>query len=561
VAEAGCVLKAWRWHGLALTLYAAASFLFLDHFTSLTRDILGIGPDPTIIIWFLEWWPWSLAHHLSPLHTHLVWQPQGLNLAWTTNVPFLSALALPLTLIAGPVLAYNVLTLCAPVAAATAAYFLCLHLTRSPVASLFGGYIFGFSSYEMAETLDHLNLDFTVFVPLLVLVAVLRVQHRLGRVASVGLIGVGMACQFMISTEITATGAVFSVLLWGVALLVWPEARPMLWRLAVDVSLAAPITVLLVSPLLWAMIWGSHDLALPFGWTFRFSNDVTSFTVPTSTSLIGGALFQGFTRHFTNYLDEQGAYIGLPFLFILGVFFCKGWGRPLVRFLALGFVIIAVCSLGPLLSIDGHASGVALPWYMIEKLPLLSAAEPDRFALFMWLIIAIVVSFWLAEPKSADRVRQNRLFAIFACVVIVPILHPVEPIPEQTLFEPRNLQAAIGLDKRVLILPFSIRGDSTYWQEQSHFGFIQTGGYLGLPPRDNDDIPAVIQLITGVYRATFPEDLQQYCWNTGTQFVIADKKLDPPVEAALAQSGWPRRPYGDLYIYSVTSSIASKRHG
>jgi hypothetical protein len=561
VAEAVSGLKGWRWHGLALALYATVSFLFLDHFASLTKDILGFGADPGIMIWFFEWWPFALTHHLSPLHTDLVWQPHGLNLAWTTNVPLLSALALPLTLISGPVLAYNVLTLCAPVAAAMAAYVLCLHLTRSPAAALFGGYIFGFSSYEMAETIDHLNLDFTVFVPLLVLVAVLRLQGRLSRAATVLLIGVGVACQFMISTEITATGALFSALLWGVALVVLPEARAMLWRLAVDISLAAPITILLVSPLLWAMIWGGDDLRLPFGVPLLFANDLTSFAVPASGSLVGGSLLYGFTQHFTNFADEQGAYIGLPLLFILGVFFCRGWERPLVRFLALGLVIIAVASLGPLLLIDGRFSGLTLPWYRVETLPLLSVAEPDRFALFMWLIIAVVASFWLAEPRSADGARRSRLLAILACAVILPILHPVQPVPEPKLFEPGKLQAAIGPDKRVLFLPFSLRGNSTYWQAQSHFGFVQTGGYLGYPPGDNGSIPAVAQLISGRYRATLPVDLEQYCLSTGTQFVIAGKNLDLPVSSALARLGWERRQFGDMYVYAVTGNRLSNPRG
>jgi hypothetical protein len=562
VTEAVSGLKGWRWHGSALVLYAVVSFLFLDHFASLTKNILGFGADPTATIWFFEWLPWSLAHHLSPLHTDLVWQPQGENLVWTTNVPLLSALALPLTLVVGPVLAYNSLTLSAPILAAMAAYFLCLHLTRSLVASLFGGYIFGFSSYEMAETLDHLNLDFTAFAPLLVLVAVLRVQGRLSRAATTLLIGVGVACQFMISTEITATGVVFSTFLWGVALIVLPEARVRLLRLAVDISLAAPITMLLVSPLLWAMIRGSHDLAVPTIVAFLFSNDLTSFVVPTSITAFGGSLLGGFTRHFANYVDEQGAYIGLPLLLILGVVFCKRWGQPSMRLLALGFAIIVVASLGPLLLIDGYSSRLVLPWYAAMKLPLLSAAEPDRFALFMWLIIAIVVSLWLAEPRSADGARRSVLLATFACVTIMPILHPVEPVPEQKLFEPKNLLAAIGLDKRVLILPFSFRGNSSYWQMQSHFGFIQTGGYLGYPPRDDDDVPAVAELFSARYRATLPADLEQYCLSTGTQFVIAYKQqLDQAVQVALAQSGWPRRQFGAFYIYAVSNSRVSNLHG
>jgi hypothetical protein len=559
VADSVFRLRGWQWHGFALAVYAVASFLFLDHFTSLTKEILGFGPDPSIIMWFFEWWPWSLTHHLAPLHTDLVWQPQGLNLAWTTNVPFLSALALPLVLVAGPVLAYNILTLSAPVTAAMAAYFLCLRLTRSPAAALFGGYIFGFSSYEMAETLDHLNLDFTAFVPLLVLVAVLRIQGQLRRTATVLSIGVGVACQFMISTEITATGSFFSALIWAVALVVLPKARAALFRLAADICLAAPVTVLLVSPLLWAMIRGSHDLALPFSWTFQFSNDLTSFVVPTFSSVVGGLFFYGFTQHFSNFVDEQGAYIGLPLLFIIGVFFFKGWKRPLVRFLGLAFAIIVVASLGPQLWIGGHFSRIPLPWYVIAtKLPLFSAVEPDRLVLFMWLIIAIVVSFWLAEPRSKDGVRLSVLWVTLACATIMPVLHPVEHVPTQALFESKNLQAAIGSGKRILILPFGIHGSSTYWQAESHFNFVQTGGYLGYPPRENASIPVISQLLTRHYLPTLPSDLEQYCMSVGTQFVVTDKKLDPPLEAALVQLNWPRRQIGDLYVYSVINARAFK---
>jgi hypothetical protein len=43
--------------------------------------------------------------------------------------------------------------------------------------------------------------------------------------------------------------------------------------------------------------------------------------------------------------------------------------------------------------------------------------------------------------------------------------------------------------------------------------------------------------------------------------VIADEKLDPPVAAALAQSGWKRRQFGDLYVYAVTNNPVSSPHG
>jgi len=54
----------WRWHVAALLIYGAESWLFLDHGASLTKQILGSGRDPSLIMWFLAWWPWAAAHHV-----------------------------------------------------------------------------------------------------------------------------------------------------------------------------------------------------------------------------------------------------------------------------------------------------------------------------------------------------------------------------------------------------------------------------------------------------------------------------------------------------------------
>ena len=67
----------------------------------------------------------------------------------------------------------------------------------------------------MAETLDHLNLDFTAFIPLLVLLCIMRVQGELSRPKAVLLLSFCMAGQFLISTEISATAAVVGVVTWS----------------------------------------------------------------------------------------------------------------------------------------------------------------------------------------------------------------------------------------------------------------------------------------------------------------------------------------------------------
>jgi hypothetical protein len=60
-----------------------------------------------------------------------------------TSIPVPALLALPLTLTAGPLVAYNVLMLAAVVLATAAAFLLCHELSGQVVPAVLGGLVFG----------------------------------------------------------------------------------------------------------------------------------------------------------------------------------------------------------------------------------------------------------------------------------------------------------------------------------------------------------------------------------------------------------------------------------
>ena len=62
----------------------------------------------------LVWWPYAIAHHLNPFVTQLIFAPVGFNLTWSTSIPLLSLLALPLTSTMGPIAAFNLLCVVFP---------------------------------------------------------------------------------------------------------------------------------------------------------------------------------------------------------------------------------------------------------------------------------------------------------------------------------------------------------------------------------------------------------------------------------------------------------------
>ena len=276
--------SAWAWHGAALALYALLAAIFIDHGESLTRNISGHGDDPLSFVWFLDWWPWAITHHIDPLFTNLVWQPLGVDIDWVTSVPLLSLAGWPLTRIS-PVLTYNFFILLGPVLAAFMAYMLCLRITRYPPAAIIGGFLFGFSSYEMSQDTATLNLSFTLCVPALLLIVLLRLDNRLNRLAAILLVGLILICQFLLCIEIFGMIFIFGGIAWALALVYLPERRPSLHRLAVDGLLTAPWVLILLSPFLVHMALHADTVNLPTAWPYYYAADLLNFFIPARNNL------------------------------------------------------------------------------------------------------------------------------------------------------------------------------------------------------------------------------------------------------------------------------------
>ena len=130
----------------ALAAYTAVSVLFfgLPVLGHLSRAYIGGATgnphDPSLFMWHLVWWPHALGHGLNPFLPKVVWAPSGANLAWVTSIPGASLLVSPITITAGPVVAYNLLVLLAPALAAWSAFGLCRYVTKAFWPSLLGGY-------------------------------------------------------------------------------------------------------------------------------------------------------------------------------------------------------------------------------------------------------------------------------------------------------------------------------------------------------------------------------------------------------------------------------------
>ena len=129
-----------------------AVLLLGSTWTSPTTRTLGAGVgDPGLFAWFLRWTPFAAGRRISPFVSDYLNVPDGINLMWNTWVPLPGLLLSPLTLLFGPVLAFNLLVTLAYGLSGWSAYLAIRRYVPSHGAAACGGLVYGFSPAMIAS--------------------------------------------------------------------------------------------------------------------------------------------------------------------------------------------------------------------------------------------------------------------------------------------------------------------------------------------------------------------------------------------------------------------------
>jgi hypothetical protein len=507
-----------------------------------TQSILGLGGDPIAYVWFLNWWPFAITHHLNPFISTYVWHPEGANMVWFTTVPSAALLGWPITLLGGPILTYNLWTLLAPALSAWTAFLLARYLTKDWGAALFGGYLFGFSSYELGQLLGHLAIDVTFLVPLVVLLCVQRVRGEISRGRFIACLAPALVIELGLSTEVLASLCVLGAIVWVIfVIFASPADRPGLRRLATDILLTAPVAIALASPFLFYAVLGLPDVPLQINSSITYSADLLNYVVPTIVSLLGGVSFESIASRFTGNASEQGAYLGLPLIVLLACYFLRASGRY-SRALLVTLIVLVVLSLGPRLQIGGQLFPVPLPWALAAHVPLIRQALPMRFTLFVALTAAIIAALYLAAAGSRRQRILRFALAILACVALVPdvSIYTWERPPKLPFFTPQNIAQALGHMPNVMILPHDLSARSLAWQLDAGMGFTQSPVFIGYMPKAEQTWSLLWQLDPDSLAPTFGNDLAAYCVTHRVSHILITPDTEEPLVAAIAAQHWPQ---------------------
>lgn len=418
----------------AVTLACLASFVGLGVLANLPAWL--DGPTRTVQaaaqgdigqeVWFLAWVPAAIAHGLDPLLTSWLNVPWGVNLMDNTSMPLAGLLGAPVTAAFGPIATYNVLFSLAFASSAGAAFLVLRRFAPFTPAAYVGGLLFGFSPYMVGQGKGHLFLVLVPALPVILwcLDEIVVVQRR--RPVRMGvLLGLCAAAELGVSIELLAWAAVMAVV--GIVVLAVVHRRSVAARashavralasaLAVFAAVAAfPLAVFFAGP---GHVPGAvHPTPILAG----LSADVTSPVVPTSNQLVSVGLAASGDRLVT--LDdgppvpdpaESGTYLGLPLVVLLAAGALRFRRDRTLRF-ALAMALVAlVLSLGGRLKVGGHVTGVSLPFALLGHLGVLGGGVAARFAVFMWLFVALAVAVvvdraHVARLDRADGARRGAL--------------------------------------------------------------------------------------------------------------------------------------------------------
>jgi hypothetical protein len=510
---------------------------------------VGFGPDPSVMMWCLVWWPHAIGQGVNPFISHAIWAPTGYNLTWSTSIPGLALAFWPVTRMYGPIVAYNFAALLAPALSALAAFALCRKLTGNFAAALVGGGLYGFSPYEIGHVIaGHLSFTFNFAPPLCVLLFVLLLDGSIARLKFVVVLALLLLVQCLVSNEVLATMTITGAAALIVGFTFLPAERRKIRAALGPVATGYLLAAIMLAPFLYFALANNAAPRQPLFPASYFSTDLLSLVLPTELLLFAPSQAVALTSKFTGNVMENEFYLGLPMLLLLGWFFWSRRYQPVVSVLLVLLLVVNLAALGPVLHVAGHPLR-RLPWAAIFDLPLVKYALPVRFANYAFLLVAIIVSICWARPDA----RLGRMLALYGMAALLPnpllLLHHSR-YDQPPFFSANLYREVLHPGENIMTFPYGVNGPSMLWQAESGMYFSMSGGYIGTTPYEFARWPAVNSALFSLPLADSETQLQSFLSAHRVEaIVVADGAAPPPISFRIK----PIR-IGGVSVYPIAPS-------
>ncbi len=327
----------------------------------MAESVPGWPGDNLHYVRLLWWFKRAIVDmHISPSFNPLVYVPEGLNMAHAEMTWANTLLALPLTILWGPVVAYNGMLLLSFILTGFATYLWVWRLTGSHAAGFIAGTIFTFSPYRMAHFPGHLPLMPTQWLPFLLYALEELARTRRFRFAAVA--------GFFFALNAWASWYYFYFSLLTVPLYVlarvgdWRSRvrSPFLWR---AVALFVAVAFVMILPAAWPFLrlHNTGGMQHPFDAMDSWAANPSDFFVPNLLHPLWGEALRGLVPFPWKQPVEKSLYLGLIPLLLALVPLLKRRDERVTRALAWIASFSFILALGPTLHWAGRRIYVTIP--------------------------------------------------------------------------------------------------------------------------------------------------------------------------------------------------------
>src|SRR6266571_187223 len=489
---------------------------------NLTTSYIGLySHDQIQFLWTLYWWPYAISHHINPFFSTFIWHPYGTDLSLApASVPGASFIALPITLIFGPVASYNLLIIVGSALSAFFTFLITNYLTKSLKAGVIAGLLFGFSTYQFVQV-THLHVELTFLLPLIGYLFVLFWEKKIQSRAFILLVGLCLTLQYLFAIEVFVTLTFFICISCIIFLLVYPEHCKKLIHFSIHLAGAYVFCIMILSPFIYMAIRNgiptNHLNSAVF-----FSIDPLNFIIPTTSTYIGANAFAHLSSTFFGSIFENSGYLGIPALVIILMYSVTYWHEKMTKVLFFTLLCFMILSLGPTLHIAGYST-LTLPAYYLNKLPVINQLLPERLTVYVFFVASLLIGLWAGKNLTSLRTGRKDLTLSFKYMLIVFTLLFIFPnvrggtartdITIPYFFTSGIYKNYIQRGDNVLFLPYAGSGDSMLYQEYTNMYFNLAEGYVGpwvLTPKEFIKNPMTTKLLNISQEPLTSHDLNDF---------------------------------------------------
>jgi hypothetical protein len=477
--------RPWRIHLLTILAYTLLALALTWPLAAhLGTHVPGDGADDPPLTWNL-WW---LKHALLELGTnpfdcdHLFY-PLGINLAFYTLTILNGFLSIPLQAVSGVICTSNLLLLSSFVLSGYGASLLAAYLLttengrqqpagrgsalRLHLAAFTAGLLYAFASSKLFyAALGQWNIASSQWIPFFILY-LFKMEREPGRWRHPLLAALFLLLQAY--AELTyASFLVLFTMLWFVWCCAarWRVTRQVLPRLLLNLLVIGCAFAVGLVPVLANMVpdmLAEGDIFVEgSGFADVFSADLLGFLVPTMHHPLLGSLVQRFGF---DHSVGQHLYPGYSAL-ALGLVAVTGWWRRsydpgtarrehVVSFWSLSALTFWLLTLGPALRINGHDTGLPLPFALVARLPFFEGNRyPSRYSVLLVLSLAILAAYGThrllggaASTKGRAAARSpgpSLLAGWLLLAATVQFEHVSAPLPLSDMRVPRVYDTIAG---------------------------------------------------------------------------------------------------------------------